>query len=153
MTAPRIKVGARILALVTCTSIGLAACGSSTPDTAIVADSTADRELGAAIVAELDEYNQPFDVTTLPPAQQAELAPIVNSLPRAGGGVKTLSISGGVVEAQTDFAADAEGVETGRLICGAIYRRLPARDPGGHRVLGAGGTVLADCKPKDASFP
>lgn len=151
--APRIGSGVRNLALVLCTAIALAACGNSDPKTTIVADSTADQELGAAIVAELDEYNAPFDVTALPAAAQADVAPVVDNLPQAGGGVKTLTITGGVVEAQTDFPADAQGVETGRLICGAIYRSLPQRDPGGHRVLGEGGAVLADCKPSDANFP
>lgn len=151
--APRIASHARNLALVFCTAIGLAACGSSDPKTTIVADSAADQKLGAAIVAELDEYNAPFDVTALPAGAQAEVAPIVDNLPQAGGGVKTLTITGGVVEAQTDFPADAQGTETGRLICGAIYRSLPGRDRGGNRVLGEGGAVLADCKPSDANFP
>lgn len=105
------------------------------------------------MVAELDTYNEPFDVTALPPAQQADLAPVVDNLPQAGGGVKTLTIADGVVEAQTDFPADAEGVQTGRLICGAIYRSVGAGDRGGHRVLGEDGAVLADCKPSDANFP
>ena len=111
------------------------------------------RRSARRIVAELDEYNDGFDLSSLPADAQAELAPIVNNLPPAGGGVKTLTVTGGVVEAQTDFAADAEGEETGRLICGAIYRSIEGEDPGGHRVLGEGGAVLADCVPRDANFP
>ena len=153
MSAPTLGRRVGVSALALCAALGLAACGNSDPETTIDADSAADRELGAAIVAELDEYNVPFDVTALPADAQADLAPIVDNLPQAGGGVRTLTITGGVVEAQTDFPADAEGVQTGRLICGAIYRSVPPRDPGGHRVLGEDDAVLADCKPSDANFP
>jgi len=130
----------------------LGGCGDD-EETTIEASTAADEELAAGIVAELDEYNESFDLTSLPGDQQAELAPIVDNLPPAGGGVDTLVVSGGVVEAQTPFAADDQGEQTGRLICGAIYRRIEGEDPGGHRVLGEGGAVLADCAPEDANFP
>jgi hypothetical protein len=129
------------------------ACGGSDPETSIEASTDTDQALGAAIVAELGTYNDTFDVAALPPDQQAEVGPIVDNLPQAAGGVDTLTVSGGVVEASTDFPADAQGAETGKLICGAIERSLGPRDPGGHRVLGAEGAVLAGCRPNDANFP
>lgn len=144
---------ARTLAFTALAAALLAGCGDSDPGTDIVASAEPDQALGEAIVAELDEYNDGFDLSSLPADAQAELAPIVNNLPPAGGGVKTLTVTGGVVEAQTDFAADAEGEETGHLICGAIYRAIVGSDPGGHRVVGADGAVLADCEPRDANFP
>lgn len=89
----------------------------------------------------------------LPPAQQAQLGAVVDNLPQAAGGIRTLRVTDGVVEAETNFPDDEQGVETGRLICGAIQRSVPAGDPGGHRVLGAEDAVLADCEADDANFP
>jgi hypothetical protein len=131
----------------------IAGCGGSDEETAIEASSPADEELAAAIVAELDGYNESFDLTSLPPDQQAELGPIVDNLPPAGGGVDTLVVTDGVVEAETGFAPDPESEQTARLICGAIMRSVDPGNRAGHRVLGEGGVVLADCEPEDANLP
>jgi len=131
----------------------LAGCGGSDDETAIEASTPADEELAAAIVERLDAYNDSFDLTSLPPDQQAELGPIVDNLPPAGGGVETLVITAGLVEAETGFAPDPESEQTARLICGAIMRSVDADNRTGHRVLGEGGVVLADCVRTDADFP
>ena len=131
----------------------LGGCGGSDDETAIEASTPADEELAAAIVERLDAYNDSFDLTSLPPDQQAELGPIVDNLPPAGGGVDTLVVTDGLVEAETGFAPDPESEQTATLICGAIMRSVDAGNRTGHRVLGEGGVVLADCTPKDADFP
>ena len=140
--------------------MGLGACGSdATPETRVEASTPADQQLADAVQGELQVYDVGFDLESMPAAQQAQLAPIVDNLPQAAGGVRTLRVTDGVVEAETDFADDDQGTETGRLICGAIERAFdPGNpdgpdDPGGHRVLGSGGSVLADCEPDDANFP
>ncbi len=117
------------------------------------ADTSADEALAARIQDELDRYNDAFDISALPAGQQAQLGAIVDNLPQAAGGVRTLTATGGVIEATTDFPADGEGEVTGRLICGGIERGVGPDDPGGHRVLGADGAVLADCEPDDANYP
>jgi hypothetical protein len=87
----------------------------------------------------------------MPQEQQDQLAPVVDNLPQAAGGVRTLKVTGGVVEADTDFPDDEEGAATARLICGAIVRA--GGDSGKDRVLGSGDAVLAECQPDDANFP
>lgn len=123
------------------------------------ASTPADQELADAVEQELKVYEVGFDLESMPASQQAQLAPIVDNLPQAAGGVRTLRVTGGVVEAETDFPDDDQGTETGKLICGAIERAFDPDDPGapddpgGHRVLGSGGSVLAECQPDDANFP
>ena len=119
----------------------------------MIAATPADQRLAARVQAELAQYEKGFDLQVLPAQQQAELAAYVNNLPQAAGGVQTLRVSGGVVEADTGFRADDQGKDTGRLICGAIERSLPPDAPGGDRVLGADDAVLATCQPDDANFP
>jgi hypothetical protein len=72
-----------VLALVT--ALLIAGCGSDDTETVIEASSPADEALAAAIVDELHAYDESFDLTALPPAQQDELSPIVNNLPPAAG--------------------------------------------------------------------
>lgn len=134
-------------------ALAIGGCGSGDHQTAVEASSPADEELAAAILDRLDSYNDSFDLTALPPDQQADLGPIVDNLPPAGGGVDTLVVTDGLVEAETGFAPDPESEETARLICGAIMRSVDRGNRAGHRVLGENGVVLADCKPDDANFP
>ena len=131
----------------------LGGCGGSDEEAVIEASTPADEELAAAIVERLDSYNDSFDLTSLPPNQQAELGAIVDNLPPAGGGVDVLRVTDGLVEAETGFAPDEETEQTARLICGAIMRSVGPGNGSGHRVLGEGGVVLADCTRADASFP
>jgi hypothetical protein len=131
----------------------LGGCGGSDEEAVIEASTPADEELAAAIVERLDSYNDSFDLTSLPPDQQAELGAIVDNLPPAGGGVDVLRVSDGLVEAETGFVLDEETEQTARLICGAIMRSTARGNRAGHRVLGEGGVVLADCEPDDANYP
>ena len=119
----------------------------------VEASTPADEKLADAIQAELRVFDEGFDLESMPQEQQDQLAAAVDNLPQAAGGVRTLRVSNGVVEADTDFPDDDEGQVTGRLICGAIERSVGKDDPGGHVVLGADDAVLAECQPDDASFP
>jgi hypothetical protein len=131
--------------------VALAGCGSSDPETSVQAATPADQKLAAAIQDELKVYDRGFDLESMPQAQQDQLAPVVDNLPQAAGGVRTLKVTDGVVEADTDFPDDEEGSATGRLICGAIVRA--GASSGRDRVLGSGDAVLAECQPDDANFP
>lgn len=134
--------------------MALAGCGEdASGDTTVEAATAADERLAATIQGELAIYEEGFDLEVLPPGQQAQLAAIVDNLPQAAGGVRTLRVSDGVVEADTGFPDDEQGADTGRLICGAIERSVGSDDPGGHRVLGDDEAVLAECDPDDANFP
>lgn len=108
-----------------------------------------DERLAERIEAELRAYEQGFDLESMPTAQADQLAPVVNNLPQAAGGVDILRVDSGRVEAVTGFPDDEEGEVTGRLICGAI-ERAGARDG---LVLGADDSMLAECRPDDRNFP
>lgn len=145
-------LAAILLAIAAVAALG--GCGTdSSGATSVEAASPADGRLATAVQDELGIYEDGFDLEVLPAEQQAQLAPIVDNLPQAAGGVRVLRVSGGVVEAETDFRDDEQGAETGRLICGAIERAVGPTDPGGHRVLGLDGAVLADCGSDDVNFP
>lgn len=134
----------------------LTACGDSQPTISVSTVSAADGELAVAIEAELHAYSEPFDLSALPAAQQAQLGAVIDNFPQAAGAVTTLSVSDGVVEARTDLEPTEGSAVSARLICGAIYRSIDPGgkgDPGGHRVLGAADQVLAECSPDDANYP
>ncbi len=131
---------------------GLTACGDDgSVKTSVEASTPAEERLGEKVQDELKVYETSFDLESMPEDQAAQLEPIVDNLPQAAGGVSVLRISGSVVEAETDFPADEQGTETGKLICGAIVRA--GGDDVGSQVLGEGGDVLADCEAEDAAFP
>ncbi len=133
----------------------MAACGDgSDPKTSVEATTAADERLAGRIEDELRVYEQGFDLESVPQEQADQLAPVVDNLPQAAGGVEVLRVNDGVVEAETGFPDDEEGAVTGRLICGAIERAIgDGEDPGGHRVLGEDAAVLAECEPDDANYP
>jgi hypothetical protein len=143
------------LALAAVSAAALAACGSGTDTkTSVETTTDADARLAERIQAELELYETGFDLESMPTAQADQLAPVVDNLPQAAGGVRILRVDHGVVEAETDFPDDEEGAVTGRLICGAIERSIDEKDdPGGHRVLGEDGAVLAECERDDANYP
>jgi hypothetical protein len=142
------------LVLAALCAAALAACGDgSDPKTSVEAATPADERLAAAIQDELKVYEQGFDLEAMPQEQADQLAPVVDNLPQAAGGIRILRVNDGAVEAETDFPDDEEGAVTGRLICGAIERAIGRDDPGGHRVLGDDGAVLRECEPDDANYP
>lgn len=144
----RLLIGALALSL-----LGSAAgCGEEDPKTSVEAATPADERLAERIQEELRIYEQGFDLESVPQEQADLLAPVVDNLPQAAGGVAILRVDGGSVEAETDFPADEEGAVTGRLICGAI-ERAAGGDAAGSRVLGEDGAVLAECEPADANYP
>lgn len=149
--------GPPILAAVLAAAVGLtlAACGEGTdPKATVEATTAADERLAERIQEELRVYEEGFDLESVPEAQADQLAPVVDNLPQAAGGIDILRVNEGVVEAETDFPDDEEGAVTGRLICGAIERVVAGKeDVGGHRVLGEEGSVLAECETDDADFP
>jgi hypothetical protein len=146
---------ATALALAAVAAATLAACGAGTdPKTSVETTTAADARLADRIEAELKVYEAGFDLESMPSEQADQLAPVVDNLPQAAGGVQILRVDRGVVEAETDFPDDEEGAVTGRLVCGAIERAIGrGDDPGGHRVLGEDGTVLAECERDDANYP
>lgn len=145
--------GAAIMLMLTLGAV-LAACGEGTEvKTTVEATSPADERFAARIERELKAYGVGFDLEAMPDAQAAQLAPIVDNLPQAAGGVRVLRVAGGVAEAETDYPDDEQGSQTGRLICGAIMRAARGSEGPGSRALGADGAVLAECEPEDADFP
>lgn len=137
-------------------ALALAGCGDSEADVTVDASSQADADLAAAIQTELDEYSQPFDLSSLPAGAQAQLGAVIDNFPQAAGAVTALTIADGSVEAGTDLDQTEGTLVTGRLICGAILRTIAYDDldyPGGHRVLGTDGAVLADCTREDKNYP
>jgi hypothetical protein len=133
-------------------ALGLAACGDdSTGKTDVEASTPAEERLAQKVLDELEVYDVGFDLESMPQDQAEQLEPIVDNLPQAGGGVRVLRVEGSVVEAETDFAADENGEQTGHLICGAIVRA--GGDDVGSQALGEDGAVLADCESEDAAFP
>jgi hypothetical protein len=133
-------------------AVTLAACGNSESKTSVEASTAADQRLADAIQAELKVYDKGFDLESMPQEQADQLAPVVDNLPQAAGGVQILRVDGGDVEATTDFPDDEEGAVTGRLICGAIERAAGKQDVDA-RVLGKDDAVLAECSPDDVNFP
>ena len=109
--------------------------------------------LAAKIQDELKAYEVGFDLESMPQDQAEQLEPSVDNLPQAAGGIHTLRVSDGVVEAETDYPDDEQGAETGKLICGAIMRAAEPGEGDGSRVLGEDDAVLAECEPDDADFP
>lgn len=149
-------MGGRFAVLVLASALALAACGDSDAEVTVSAASEADAELAAAIQTELEAYSEPFDLSALPAGPQAQLGAVIDNFPQAAGAVTTLTITDGTVEAATDLDPTEGSLVTGRLICGAILRTIADAgldDPGGHRVLGSGGSVLADCAGADRNFP
>jgi hypothetical protein len=133
-------------------AIAFAACGNSESKTSVEASTAADQRLADAIQAELKAYDVGFDLESMPQQQADQLAPVVDNLPQAAGGVQILRVDGDDVEATTDFPDDEEGSVTGRLICGAIERAAGKQDVDA-RVLGKDDAVLAECSPADADYP
>jgi hypothetical protein len=133
-------------------AVALAACGNSESKTSVEASTPADQRLADAIQAELKVYDVGFDLESMPQQQADQLAPVVDNLPQAAGGVQILRVDGTDVEATTDFPDDDEGAVTGRLICGAIERAAGKRDVNA-RVLGKDDAVLAECSRDDVNFP
>ncbi len=147
----RRRIAALAVALA-CLTPALAACGEgSDPETEVQASTPAAERLAQKVKDELHVYEVGFDLESMPADQADQLAPIVDNLPQAAGGVHVLRVDGTVVVAETDFPADDQGAETGRLICGAIIRA--GGDAAGSQVLGEDGEVLADCEAEDADFP
>lgn len=144
--------GAAALALMVLAPLALAACGDDgKADTSVEASTPAEERLAEKVQDELKVYDVGFDLESMPEEQAAQLETIVENLPQAAGGVQVLRVSGSVVEAETNFPADEQGNETGRLICGAIVRA--GGDDVGSQVTGEDGDMLADCEAKDAAFP
>lgn len=117
----------------------------------VAAQSPAEQRLAERVRDELRAYETGFDLESMPDEQAAQLQPIVDNLPQAAGGVSVLRVEGSAVTAETDYAADEQGEQTGRLICGAIVRA--GGDAAGSEVLGEDDDVLADCEAADADFP
>lgn len=117
----------------------------------VEAQSPAEQRLAERVRDELRGYETGFDLESMPDEQAAQLEPIVDNLPQAAGGVSVLRVEGRAVTAETDYAADEQGEQTGRLICGAIVRA--GGDPGASQVLGEDDAALADCEADDADFP
>src|SRR6478752_1744522 len=129
-----------------------AACGNDADGmTEVEASTPAEQRLADKVQDELHVYEVGFDLESMPQDQADQLEPIVDNLPQAAGGVQVLRVDGSVVVAETDFAADDNGAQTGHLICGAIVRA--GGDDVGSQVLGKDDAVLADCEPEDADFP
>ncbi len=130
----------------------LAACGEGDEVTiSVAAQSASEQRLAEKVRDELRVYETGFDLESMPEEQAAQLQPIVDNLPQAAGGVRVLRVEGSVVTAETDYPADEQGEQTGRLICGAIVRA--GGDDVGSQVLGENDGVLADCEAVDADFP
>lgn len=144
--------GLAVVGMLACLGIALTACGEdSDPTTEVDASTPAAERLAQKVRDELHVYDEGFDLESMPAEQADQLAPIVDNLPQAAGGVHMLRVDGSVVVAETDFPADEQGAQTGRLICGAIVRA--GGDDAGSEVLGEDGEVLADCEAKDADYP
>ncbi len=130
----------------------LAACGESgTVTMSVEAKSPAEQRLAERVRDQLRGYETGFDLESMPDEQAAQLEPIVDNLPQAAGGVSVLRVEGRAVTAETDYADDEQGEQTGRLVCGAIVRA--GGDPGASQVLGEDDAALADCEADDADFP
>lgn len=132
----------------------LASCGGDSDVTmSVETETVADESFAAKIQDELKAYEVGFDLESMPQDQAEQLEPIVDNLPQAAGGIHTLRVSDGVVEAETDYPDDEQGAETGKLICGAIMRAAGPGEGDGSRALGEDDAVLAECEPDDADFP
>ena len=144
-----------LIALLAAGALSLSACGDDlNPKTSVEATTASDQRLADRIQAELKVYAKGFDLESMPKEQADQLAPVVDNLPQAAGGVTILRVDHGTVEAETDFPDDDEGAVTGRLICGAIERAAGrGGDAGGNQVTGQDGAVLAQCEPSDANYP
>lgn len=141
-----------VIALALIAATGLGACGEDGSEkSSIEASTPAEERLAQKVKDELKVYETGFDLESMPDDQAKQLEPIVDNLPQAAGGVSVIRVTGSVVEAETDFPADEQGSETGKLICGAIVRA--GGDDVGSQALGEDGAVLADCESEDAAFP
>lgn len=101
---------------------------------------------------ELDLYREPFDLSSLPAEQQAQVGEAIDQFPQAAGAVVELVVEDGIAEASTELEPSDGTAITARLICGALIRG--GADPrGDNRVLGAGDELLAECERADTNFP
>ncbi len=108
----RRRIAALAVALA-CLTPALAACGEgSDPETEVQASTPAAERLAQKVKDELHVYEVGFDLESMPADQADQLAPIVDNLPQAAGGVHVLRVDGKVVVAETDFPADDQGAET-----------------------------------------
>jgi hypothetical protein len=135
----------------------LAGCGEEDPGAgeqpAVEAATSADREIGDAIVATLDAADSPLDLRTLPPRQLAEIGPIADNLGEIYVDTEVIAVSDGDVVVRTSLEPGEESEVTAQLICGAVI------DAGANPeavVLGAGpeGDVeLRTCERADRNYP
>lgn len=132
-------------------ALALAACGDDEGTTTVNA-SGADAQIAEAIQAELDLYRDPIDLSILPVDQQAQVGEALDQFPQAAGTVTELTVDDGVVEARTGLEPGGDSPTTALLICGAILRGGAERS-GDNVVLGSGGEPIAECAPKDVTYP
>jgi hypothetical protein len=137
--------------MVAACAVALGACGDGDNEISVEA-SGADAEVAEAIRAELELYEEPIELSSLPPDQQAQVGEAIDQFPQAAGTVTVLSVTDGAVEASTGLEPTGESATTAKLICGAILRGGADRSAE-NVVLDSDGETSAECEPADARYP
>lgn len=131
--------------------LAAAGCGSETSDgPQIEASAPSDSEIADALVADLEQAEEPIDLQALPGKALTEIAPITDNLGEMIDVTESITVDSGRVTVGTSLEPGEEADVTAILICGAALR---SGATAGSSVLGADDIELRACQGADRNYP